>query len=274
MRGRAGCPTGQEKNSVGATGGSPRFLLLQGKVGYRVAPSSAPVCALGHLPPKGKALGREEPSVADFRPSQGPEQNPICFLHGHKVNWPKAKRGWPGPCAGQKTLLTPRVPASLARFGVHPPILGAQRSGSQNSCLSQPAQPGGGPLRAWDTGPQARQKKKEDPRRVPPNQKRWVQGGRTSSSRVFFPPAFFQRKPGPRPGPGGQRGAAPRGLGKAPPTRRVRRTAPAGQGPHQTGALFFAQFCATFLPPPCTPACNFGPGSPGGERRFCHAHPP
>ena len=24
-------------------------------------------------PPKGKALGREEPSVADFRPSQGPE---------------------------------------------------------------------------------------------------------------------------------------------------------------------------------------------------------
>ena len=35
----------------------PPFLLLQGKVGYRVAPSSAPVCALGHLPPKGKALG-------------------------------------------------------------------------------------------------------------------------------------------------------------------------------------------------------------------------
>ena len=57
MRGRPGCPTEQEKNSVEATGGSPFFLLLQGKVGYRVAPSSAPVCALGHLPPKGKALG-------------------------------------------------------------------------------------------------------------------------------------------------------------------------------------------------------------------------
>jgi len=52
--------------------------------------------------------------------------------------------------AGQNILLTPRVPASLARVGVHPPILGAQRSGSQNSCLSQPAQPVGGPLRAWD----------------------------------------------------------------------------------------------------------------------------
>ena len=42
MRGRPGCPTGQEKHSVGATAGSPLFLLLQGKVGYRVAPSSDP----------------------------------------------------------------------------------------------------------------------------------------------------------------------------------------------------------------------------------------
>ena len=53
-----------------------------------------------------------------------------------------------------------------------------------------------------------------------------------------------------------------------PPSRSGR------PGPHQTAPSFFAQFCATFLPPPCTPACNFGPGSPGGERRFCHAHPP
>ena len=82
MRGRPGCPTGQKKTSAGATGGSPLFLLLQGKVGYRIAPSSDPASP-AHLPPKGKALGREEPSVADFRPSQGPEQNPICFLHGH-----------------------------------------------------------------------------------------------------------------------------------------------------------------------------------------------
>ena len=56
MRGRSGCPTGQEKNSVGATGES-RSDFLQGKVGYQIAPSSATVCALGHLPPKGKALG-------------------------------------------------------------------------------------------------------------------------------------------------------------------------------------------------------------------------
>ena len=78
MRGRSGCPTGQEKNSVGATGGSPRFLLLQGKVGYRVAPSSDPASP-AHLwfmvaspgpdrtvprtvrPPRGRLWGWEGP---------------------------------------------------------------------------------------------------------------------------------------------------------------------------------------------------------------------
>ena len=71
MRGRPGCPTEQEKNSVEATGGSPPFLFLQGKVEYQIAPSSAPVCALGHLPPEGKALGVGA-SLSDYNthPSQ------------------------------------------------------------------------------------------------------------------------------------------------------------------------------------------------------------
>ena len=60
MRGRPGCPTGQKKNSVGATGGSPLFLLLQGKVGYQIAPSSDPASP-AHLPPEGKALGEMSP---------------------------------------------------------------------------------------------------------------------------------------------------------------------------------------------------------------------
>ncbi len=59
MRGRSGCPTGQEKNSVGATGES-RSDFLQGKVGYRVAPSSDPASP-AHLPPEGKALGEMSP---------------------------------------------------------------------------------------------------------------------------------------------------------------------------------------------------------------------
>ena len=45
--------------------------FLQGKVGYRVAPSSAPVCALGHLPPEGKAwgVGKTLPVCKTTRPS-------------------------------------------------------------------------------------------------------------------------------------------------------------------------------------------------------------
>ena len=40
MRGRPGCPTGQEKKPVRATVSNPPFL--QGKVGYQIAPSSDP----------------------------------------------------------------------------------------------------------------------------------------------------------------------------------------------------------------------------------------
>ena len=124
MRGRPTCPTGQKKNTVEATGGSPRFLLLQGKVGYRIAPSSDPASP-AHLPPKGKALGREEPSVADFRPSQGPEPIAIHFLTGS---------------AGQKILLIPRVPGKARRgSGCHPPNFRAQRSGSEISYLTPTA---------------------------------------------------------------------------------------------------------------------------------------
>ena len=84
---------------------SPQRLSSPVPLGESIAPSSAPVYALGHLPPKGKALG---------------------------------------------------VGASLSDYNTHP---------------SQPAQLGGGPLRALGYGPQARQKKKEAPRRVPPTRK-------------------------------------------------------------------------------------------------------
>ena len=56
---------------------------------------------------------------------------------------------------------------------------------------------------------------------------------------VFFPPAFFQRKPGSRPEPGGQRGAAPQGgFGGTPPEGTQHRAAPgrwSGFGPAQVG---------------------------------------
>ena len=68
--GATGLPNGAEENfRWGDSREPPSFL--QGKVGYRIAPSSAPVCALGHLPPKGKALGVGA-SLSDYNthPSQ------------------------------------------------------------------------------------------------------------------------------------------------------------------------------------------------------------
>ena len=206
MRGRPTCPTGQEKNSVGATGGSPPFLFLQGKVGYRVAPSSAPVCALGHLPPKGKAL-----RCASLPVCKTTSPSPPSRWAGRYGRWFMGRR------PGKKRRRTPAGSSQLEKVG--------------------------------------------------PGRKNLFLPGVLSSG-------FLPKKAGPPPGAGRATGrCAPRAASE-PPTRRVRSPAPACQGPHQTGTLFFAQFCATFLPPPCTPACNFGPGSPGGERRFCHAHPP
>ncbi len=205
MRGRPGCPTGQEKNSVGATGGSPLFSTRKGWV-------------------QGRPLIR--PSVRTGAPSPRGEGFALCF------------------------------PSRL-----------------QNHPL--PARPAGGRavtgVGSWAAG---QAEKKRTPYRILQTRVGSPEG-RNSPLWPSFPP-FLGRNGGPR-RVGALRGAAPRGLGKAPPTRRVRSTAiPPRQAraPTKQGPSFFAQFCATFLPPPCTPACNFGPGSPGGERRFCHAHPP
>ena len=180
--------------------------FLQGKVGYRIAPSSAPVCALGHLPPEGKALGCASLPVCETTPPSPPSWG--AGLYGR---WIMGRR------PGRKKERTPTGSPQLEKVG--------------------------------------------------PGRKNLFLPGVLSSG-------FLPKKAGPPPGAGRATGrCAPRAASE-PPTRGVRSPAPACQAPHQTGPSFFAQFCATFLPPPCTPACNFGPGSPGGERRFCHAHPP
>ena len=196
---------------MGRRPGEPPFL--QGKVGYRIAPSSDPASP-AHLPPKGKALGvGETTSLETMR-----RRLPALARAGTKSNLFFARTR-----AGQKTLLTPRVPASLARFGVHPPILGAQRSGSQNSC-PLPARPAGG--RAV-TGVRYRAagqaEKKREPPQGPPNQSRESRGENLSPLALF--PPVSREKRGPR-RVGALRGAAPRGLVRAPTTRRVRSTAP------------------------------------------------
>ena len=200
---------------------SPRCLPSPALLGESIAPHP-PQCALGApyglwwlrlddrtvpglFDPRGKALGREEPSVADFRPSQGPEQNQSVFARTR---------------AGQNST-HPEVPTSLARFGASQ-FLGAQRSGSPNSC------PPPSPPSWWAavTGVRYRAagqaEKREDPRRVlqPEQESR----GRNSPLWPSFPP-FLGRNGGPR-RVGALRGAAPRGLVRAPTTRRVRSTAP------------------------------------------------
>ena len=182
MRGRSTCPTGQEKNSVGATGESLSDFL-QGKVGYRVAPSSDPASP-AHLPPKGKALGREEPSVADFRPSQGPEQNPICFLHGHapgkKLCSPReCQLRWRGsgciPQFWEPSAAGPKIPAFPS-----PPSRWAGRYGRK----IQGRRPG--------------RKKERTPCRVLKNQSRESRGEKLSPLALF--PPVSREKRGPPPG--------------------------------------------------------------------------
>ena len=153
MRGRSGCPTGQEKNSVGATGES-RSDFLQGKVGYRVAPSSDPASP-AHLPPEGKALR-------------------CASLPVHETTPPSPPSRWAG------------------RYGRK----------------IQGRRPG--------------RKKERTPCRDLKNQSRESRGENLSPLALF--PPVSREKRGPR-RVGALRGAAPRGTGKAPTTRRVRSTA-------------------------------------------------
>ena len=135
---------------------SPRRFPSPAPLGESIAPSSAPVCALGHLPPKGKALG-----------------------------------------VGRTLPVCETTPPS-------PPSRGAGRYGRGTN------------------GPQARQKKRGPPQ-GPPNQSRESRGENLSPLALF--PPVSREKRGPR-RVGALRGAAPRGTGKAPTTRRVRSTAP------------------------------------------------
>ena len=141
MRGRSTCPTGQEKNSVGATGES-RSDFLQGKIGYQIAPSSAPVCALGHLwfmvaspgpdrtvprtvrPPRGRLWTWElpcrasNPSAQWTRPTGHASQSFPARRRGKKIQscFDRLRR--------PKHSSQPPVCPQGARSGCNPPILG------------------------------------------------------------------------------------------------------------------------------------------------------
>ena len=137
MRGRPGCPTGQEKNSVGATGGSPLFYFYKERLGTG---SPLPVCETTLPSPPSRWAGRYGRRKMGRRPGR------------KKRDPPRDLQTRAGSPEGRNSPLWPSFPPFLGRNG--------------------------------------------GPRRV-----------------------------------GALRGAAPRGTGKAPPTRRVRSTAPQAPGP-------------------------------------------
>ena len=207
MRGRPGCPTGQEKKHVEATVSNPLFYKERLVTG---SPPHPPQCAhWGTFPPRGRLWGWEEPF-----PSEKPPP-PARPAGGRAVTDVRYRAAGQAEKKREPTRVPPTRKGGSREEEPLPPWCSFLRLSSKESRAPARGRAGNGALR-----PEVSEK--------------------------------------PRP---------PKGYA-VPPSRSGR------PGPHQTAPSFFAQFCATFLPPPCTPACNFGPGSPGGERRFCHAHPP
>ena len=125
MRGRPGCPTGQEKHSVGATGGSPPFLFLQGKVGYWIAPSSDPASP-AHLWFMVASPGPDRTVPRTVRPPRG-------------RRW-----GWDGPFPSANPPLPARPAGGRAVTGVR------YRAAGQEKKEGEPPQ---GPPKLEKVGP-------------------------------------------------------------------------------------------------------------------------
>ena len=122
---------------------------------------------------------------------------------------------------------SPPHPPQCAHWGTFPPRgrLWAWVRPFPTTTPTSPSPPSrwAGRYRRRKNGPQARQKKERTPCRVLKTRVGSPEG-RNSPLWPSFPP-FLGRNGGPC-RVGALRGAAPRGFGRAPPTRRVRSTAP------------------------------------------------
>ena len=76
MRGRPGCPTGQKKHSVGATGGSPLFSTRKGWV--RDRPLIRPSVRTGAPSPQGEGFGGES-AAGQLRDYYGTHVYPLIW---------------------------------------------------------------------------------------------------------------------------------------------------------------------------------------------------
>ena len=134
MRGRPGCPTEQEKNSVEATGGAPLFLFLQGKVGYRIAPHP-PQWHWGTFP-QGKALG-----VGMILPSVNPPPQPAQLgagRYGRRDTGPQARQKKEDPAGSPQTRKGGSREEEPLPPGVFPPAFFQRKPGSPPESAGKP----------------------------------------------------------------------------------------------------------------------------------------
>ena len=158
-------------------------------------------------------MGREEPSVADFRPSQGPEQNPICFLHGHA----------PG-----KKLCSPRECQLRWRgSGCIPQFWEPSAAGPKIPAFPSPPSWWAGRYGRWFMGRRPGKKRRRTPAGSPQPEK--VGPGRKN---LFLPgvlsSGFLPKKAGPPPGAG-------RATGRCAPRLRKSLDHPKGTQYHWPG---------------------------------------
>ena len=159
---------------MGRQPAAPLFLFLQGKVGYRIAPSSAPVCALGHLWFMVASPGPDRTVPRTVRPPRGRlwvEKNPASQTSGPRKGRNKIQSVF---CTDTRRAKNSAHPESAS-------FAGAVRGASPNfgspaqrvpKFLPPPARPAGGRA-VTGVGHMGRRpgKKEGAPRRVPPTRK-------------------------------------------------------------------------------------------------------
>ena len=161
-------------------------------------------------------------------------------------------------------LRAPCTCPDLERFFVL--VLNSMRVGPSPSAKPPfPARPAGGRA-VTGVGQMGRRpgKKKGGPPQGPPKLEKVGPGRKNLFLPGVLSSGFLPKKAGPPPGAGRATGrCAPRAASE-PPTRRVRSPAPAGQGPHQTGALFFCAILCNFFAPTVYAGVQLWPRFPRG----------
>ena len=170
MRGRPGCPTEQEKNSVEATGGSPLFYFYKERLGTG-SPPHPPQCAhWGTFPPRGRlwtwdCLFPSEKPPPPARPAGGRAVTNVgLWAAGQSRNIEKTS---PWPPTRERWVQGGRTSSSLALFP--PAFSGESRAPARGRAGNGALRPKGSFGATYPKGTQYRPPTKRGiPRRVSP----------------------------------------------------------------------------------------------------------